>query len=382
MAESSKDQGGVELIPLASLLVEDDRNPIGIIEPPKEEVMKEEEKIEDPTEEGISLENFNNDSSLKDEKNIAEDSNEDGEKKVSEKQETTTEVSEQYRQTLKSVFGINKITIEDEDGNEVEKTIDEMDVDMETFQELVEKELAYRKEEANKNKISIEGISERTKKLIEIEQKGGDIMKLLKIEETYSEPLSGLDLTTQQGQVDAIYLRRKATGLSDKEINILIKGYVAEGILEEEALQAQSELKAIIDQEYEKEKERTEKELIKREEHLKRFKKDFRDKLSEKFTLNDNMTNKLVTTLTKKSDDGKYYLDDAYLEAMGNPETATELVLFLTDREEFLKQITAKAVHKNQLETAKKLKIVRSSHGGTSTTDSYKKEKVISLDNL
>jgi hypothetical protein len=387
MNNSKKDQGSVELISLESLLSGDDRNPIGIVSEKEDEIVPplkeegDEKKDDDVT--LIALEDIDNESSLKDKKENADDADEGGETKGSEKQAIApTETSEQYRQTLKNVFGITKFTEEDEDGNEVEVSIDEIEMDGETFQKLVEQELAYQKEEANKGKISIEGVSDYTKKLIEIEQKGGDTLKLLQVKEAYSDPLANLDLTTKQGQVDAIYLRKKAQGATDKEINILIKGLEAEGILEEEAIQAESELKALIDQQFENERIKAEKVALEREETMKKFKKDFRDKLSEKFTLNDNVKSKLVTSLTKKGEDGKYQLDNAYLAAMSDPETATELVLFLSDREEFLKQVTAKAVQKTQLESAKKLKIIRSANGGTGTNDPVKTGKLIPLDNL
>jgi hypothetical protein len=385
MSENKKDPGSVELISLESLLSGDDRNPIGIVAEEKEEdtPINEEVESKEGDEKLIILDDINNESSLKDNEGNADDADEGGETKGSEKQAIApTEVSEQYRETLKSVFGITKITEEDENGNEVEMSIDEIEMDSETFQKIVEQELAYQKEEANKGKISIEGVSDYTKRLIEIEQKGGDTLKLLQVKEAYSDPLANLDLTTKQGQVDAIYLRKKAQGSTDKEINILIKGLEAEGILEEEAIQAESELKALIDQQFENEKIRAEKVAAEREETMKKFKKDFKDKLSEKFTLNDNMKSKLVTNLTKKGEDGKYQLDNAYLAAMSDPETATELVLFLSDREEFIKQITTKAVQKTQLESAKKLKIIRSSNGGAGTNDLVKSGKLIPLENL
>ena len=388
MTDNKKDSGSVELISLESLLAGDDRNPIGIIsdksldtvDPPLNEEGDDEGEKKDDV---IIIDPADDISSLKDKKDIDEVINEGGREKSSEKQETAPkEMSEQLRQTLKSAFGITTVTEEDEDGNEVEVSIDDIDVDNETFQKLVEQELAFRKEEASKGKISADGLSDHTKKLIEIEHNGGDTLKLLQIKEAYSDPLSQLDLTTKQGQIDAIYLRQKSKGATDKEVSILLKGLEAEGILEEEAFNAEAELKAIIDKTFEDERIKSEKLAAEREEQAKKFKKDFREKLSEKFTLNDTLKNKLVTALTKKGEDGKYQLDQAYLRAMSNPDVATELVLFLTDREEFIKQVSTKEVQKAKMETARKLKIVRGSNGGSGTSDPTKQDKLIPLDNL
>jgi hypothetical protein len=61
---------------------------------------------------------------------------------------------------------------------------------------------------------------------------------------------------------------------------------------------------------------------------------------------------------TKQNEEGKFELDNRYNEYRMDPEKAARIALFLSDEDEFIKQVTKKAVTEKQLDTARKIKII------------------------
>jgi hypothetical protein len=269
------------------------------------------------------------------------------------------ESSKLYKDTLKSLWGedISSISVE-ENGEEVEYNIEDVELDAETFADIIRSKFEAEKENATKNKISIDQVSDFTKSLIEIDQNGGDVRSLLEVKQAYSDPLDNLDLNDPNDQAQVVYLRGLASNQNEADIKRLIKSYSEEGILEDMAQQAESELRAAVDAKIQEELRRSEEDKKEREELFKAYRKDVKEYVTKSFELKDNYKNKLVDMATKITPEGSYELDLKYQEWRLNPEKASELALLMYDREEFIKQITRKAIHNEKLETAKKLKII------------------------
>ncbi len=370
-----KDQGSVDLIDIASLLGQDIGSeptlPIEGLNKPADLA----HELDQPNPETVEDVPGDKISSLTDIINKEEVVNDDELLLDGEKQKNITNTtSEQFRTSLKNLFSIEKI-VQEVNGEEVEVSIDEVDIDQETFEMIAKQALENQKEELNKDKISVKGVSDFTKSLIEIDKNGGNVSQLLKVKEAISDPLDQLDLTQRQDQIDAIYLRKKAQGQADDEINILIKGYEAEGLLEEKAIQAESELREAVNKQVELAKEQAENAAKEREERMKSYKKDLKQVLGTKFQLNDTSLTKIVDLSTKKGKNGRFEIDNAFTQAMSDPEVASDLVLLLFDRDEYIKQVTNKKVIESKLETAKTIKIIRSNSGGTSGSDPSRSKK-------
>jgi hypothetical protein len=269
------------------------------------------------------------------------------------------ESSKLYKDTLKSLWGedISSISVE-ENGEEVEYNIEDVELDAETFADIIRSKFEAEKENATKNKISIDQVSDFTKSLIEIDQNGGDVRSLLEVKQAYSDPLDNLDLNDPNDQAQIVYLRGLASNQNEADIKRLIKSYSEEGILEDMAQQAESELRAAVDAKIQDELKKSEEDKKEREELFKAYRKDVKEYVTKSFELKDNYKNKLVDMATKITPEGSYELDLKYQEWRLNPEKASELALLMYDREEFIKQITRKAIHNEKLETAKKLKII------------------------
>ena len=296
------------------------------------------------------------------------------------------ENSEFYKRSLKAMFGdtISHLVEEDEQGNEVEIALEDALITENYYNQIVQSKLEDIKAEASKDKISTKGVSDFARDLVEIDRNNGDISELLKAKETYSDPLDNLDLTTEQGQVQAVYLRMMAGGQDEDTTRRLINSYKAEGILEEKALAAEVELKEAIKQQVEKAKEVAQTQADERRTLLKDYKKDIKTSL-ERYQLNDGMKNKVVLLATKEDETGRFELDKVYYQHRENPQDAADLALFLLDKEEFIKQVTNSAVEATKLTTAKKLKVVTDSGGGPTLVDNNKKKSgsgMISLQSL
>lgn len=281
------------------------------------------------------------------------------------KPEVETESSILYKNTLKSVFGDTLGSLVQEiDGVEQEIALEDLEMDSELFADILKSKLEEVKEDARKNTISSEGISEFTNKLIELERNGGDVRSLLEVKQAYSDPLEGLDLDVVEDQKEILYLRGKAAGQSDKDINLLIEIYESKGLLESEAAEAEKSLRAAIDAQMERAIETAKENTRIKEEQFKEYKKGLKENLN-KFELKDGAKAKLLDIATKPNKDGKYDLDEAYNAWRMTPEKAAELALFLTDKDEYIKQVTKTAIKEKQVEIARKIKIIPRTTGGT-----------------
>lgn len=272
-----------------------------------------------------------------------------------------------YKNNLKELFG-EGITIiqEDEQGNEVETLVDDIVVDKDLYTEIVSSQLDAIKEEASQGKISTEGLSDFIIDLVEIDRNGGDITALMAAKETITDPLDRLDISTVEGQREAVYLRLRAAGQSDDSIKRLMRSYETEGILEEIAIKAEEELRAAV--QYEVDKAKQEAQMMKEEriQKLKSYRKELKNNLTNNFQLKESITNRIVTLATKEDDKGRFEMDKLYYKFREDPEKAARLALFLLDEEEFVSQVTSKAVQNTKLETAKKIRVIKKS--GTTTT--------------
>lgn len=269
-----------------------------------------------------------------------------------------------FKNALKSIFGDIGAIVQEVDGVEEEINFDDLEVDLETFKDIALSKIAEIEEKANQNKISAEGISEFTKALIEVEKNGGDIKQLLEYKDVYSDPLATLDMDTEQGQVDAIFLRLKASGRTDKEIEYTVKGYKEDGILGEMAHTAKEELEGAIKAKVEAEKQRAADNAKAMEEQMKSYRKELKENLGG-FELKDSIKTKLVDYATKKDQNGQYELDKLYREHRLDPKKVGDLALFLADKEEYIKQVSKKEVTEVKLESAKKLKIIKRTDSST-----------------
>jgi len=315
---------------------------------------------------------------------VEEGNQEEGEEETPSQEEP--EPNNFYKDTVKELFGEDQMFIqEDEDGNEVEVSIDDLDVDASTFKQLIENKIDSEKEKALEGKISSEGISDITKDLIEIDRNGGSIRDLLEYKDAYTDPLDSIDLTSEQGQIAAIELYLRGRQEPEDEISLRIDAYKKNGLLEEKAKQFDSSIRESVKALTEKRKEEALEQKKQREELFKKYRKDLGEQIKSKFDMKESVRKRLVDNATKKEEDGEYRIDKLYKQARSNPEDMALLSLFFEDREEFFRQTTSKDLNKRRLQDQKAIRIGAKSNNkfeGSKKGKDPKKSNVISFEEL
>lgn len=277
---------------------------------------------------------------------------------------------------------IDDIEAFDVEGEEI--PFEDMDIDADTFIDILKIKQEELKEKLLENKVSTESISDFTKKLIEIEKNGGNVQEALLSYQKYKNPIDTLDLTSEEDQQSVIYLKLQASGLEDRDIIDIIKTYKSNGDLSDKAVQAKEDLEKAFN----KQMEALNQEAIERKQRYEESLKTYRDNLSKnlsKFSLTDSYKKKVLDLATKQDNNGKFELDRIYAEIRQDPEKATDLVMFLTNRDEYIKQLTEEVKRDSNLNVMKKLKLVpkgKSSVNLSSNRNNVKDNNFIDLDKL
>lgn len=284
-----------------------------------------------------------------------------------------------FKQVINSLVE-NKIfegfdTIETEDG---EISFEDFEVDENTFVDIIKSKLDEIKETAASN--TTKGLSDFTKHLLEIEKNGGNVSQALETYQNYQNPLEGFDLSDEIDQQKVIFMKyHQVMGMEKDVVMDLIEGFVNKGKLEDEAIKADTEIRNAVSKQLEAINEQAKKDKDKKKENLKIYRDKLRENLNS-FDINDNYKRKILDLATKEDESGNFQLDSVYYEIRNNPEKAASLILFLTDPEEYNKQITNKEVRNTQLDTFKKLKLVK--RGGDNIKIQSKDKKPINNKDL
>lgn len=277
------------------------------------------------------------------------------EPKVTEKPKVTEGTD--YKSLIKSLVD-KKIfegfdTIETEDG---EIPFEDFDVDSETFVEIVKSKIEEVKEQAGSN--TTKGLSDFTKHLLEIEKNGGNVSQALETYQNFQDPLDSFDLTDEIDQQKVIFMKyHNVMGMERDVVIDLIDGFMSKGKLEDEAFKAETEIRGAINKQLDEINRQAVSEKEKKKEGLKLYRKNLGEKLNE-FQLNENYKRKILDIATKEDETGAFQLDSLYYNQRNDPEKAAALLLFLTDQEEYKRQITNEEVRNTKLDTFKKLKLV------------------------
>ena len=294
-----------------------------------------------------------------------------------------------HHQMLKKLFGKSEITVLIErDGQEVEVPVEEVNLDEDQFAQIVQEKIRRDKEEATKDKISTEGVSDFVRDIIEIDKRGGKIADLIKLRESYLDPLNQIDTTTIEGQKAVLRLRLLAANNDEESIDIFISGYEQKGILEQKALAAEAEIREAVKAQVENRKQAAIKAIEDEKERVRTFRKEMKAVVDKEFELNDAAKSRLIDFATKTDDKNHIAeLDRKFFEAKQDPKRALLLSLLLSDEEEFFKQVTRKEVTETKLSTAIKLGTVKSDKTASDTDLNHNKgkgddEHFIALPNL
>lgn len=272
------------------------------------------------------------------------------------------------------------------DTEEGEVPFEDMNIDKDTFVALMKHNQEELKEKLTSNSVSIDGVSEFTKKLISIEKHGGNVQKALQAYQTIKQPLESIDINDTKGQRAICYLRLQQNGITGEEANDLIDSYEIKGILEDKAIAFKSQLDEAFNNWVTQQEQVAIDEDRKYRESLKTYKASLNEvfKSSKEFNISETHRKKLLDIATKEREDGLFELDDLIDNHRRNPVDAAELLLFVTDKEAFIKAKAQKLLDEQNKKVFKTINIIPKSKTGVDLSGKSKKidDVIIPLDNL
>lgn len=234
-----------------------------------------------------------------------------------------------------------------EDGSEV--TINDLDLtDEDVFYNVITTVLEGQKEDLQKDKIDVGQVSDFTKKLIQADKAGANIIDILKQYDQTAAPIERLDIDNKADQIKIIRHYVDLLGLPKDEADEFYKGIINKGeeYVEAKAIKYKSELDKKMDSIIQERTRQAAEKKAKDLEDFKRYKKELKNSFQQKYQLNDNMVAKALD-FSLKSIEGKPGVSKAHervREMLMNPEEAPDLIMFLMNPEEFVKQKSNKVV--------------------------------------
>ena len=280
-----------------------------------------------------------------------------------------------YKNVIKSVWGddIGAVLSTDEEGNEVETLFEDMEVDESTAADIIKSKLAEI-EETYKSRVSIDDVSDFTKRLIDIESNGGDYKEAVNLYNTYQDPLESLDLENENDQIKVIVMRNRANEMGDEDIRDLIDSYKIKGILKERSETAKEDLTTAIDAKLDQISKEASDRKEKHNQDLKVYKTNIKTVMKD-YTVKEATKSRIISATTKMDEDGRYEIDKIYNEVRRDPVKIAELSLFLLDKEAFLQKVGKVAKTEQNKSTLKTLKMISNKSKTTVQKDNENKNK-------
>lgn len=248
------------------------------------------------------------------------------------------------------------IEIENEAGEkELVPITDIKDFTPELFAQIKEQQAELKKQELDSKYISVEGIDDRTKRMIELKKAGGDLTELIQQEVQYVNPLNGLDLDDERVQEHLIRQKYTSLGWKPKHIEAEIEELKEAMTLDLEAKKVIGEINSNFDKVVEQKRE----EQLNQIEEAKKSQKEFKKTMVEAFRSldlkNDNLVKSLVEVTSKYDEYGLTDVDKAFFEAKNNPELFAKVAFLLTDEKSFSDFSGVKIKNKTNTEVLRKV---------------------------
>lgn len=313
--------------------------------------------VDDPNKNGINKEGDNNvDDNVNTKEGSQDDVNKEGLVDDLLKKNTINYRSIVDTLNNKGVIDLTNSVFTNEDGEEL--TIDSIDLSNEdNFCDFIATIINSQKEELMQDKIDVNSISDFTKKLIEAEKSGANILDILKEYDRTSAPVEKWDVDNKSDQLKIIRHYVSLLDLPKEDADEYYNSIISKGddFIEARAMKYKSELKKRMDTIIEDRRRKAEEKKVKDLEDLKRMKKELRTSLSQKYQLNDNMLNKALNLRFSTSDKepGVPLVIEKTRQMLMNPEEAPDLIMFLMNPEEFVKQKSIKKVRDEKIKTYK-----------------------------
>lgn len=242
---------------------------------------------------------------------------------------------------------LKDVVFSGENGEEI--TINDLDFSKEdSLCDILSTVLESQKEDIAKDKIDVTSVSDITKKLIQADKAGANIVDILKQYDTNVAPIEKLDIENKADQIKIVRHYVDLLGLPKDEADEFFKGIINKGeeYVEAKAIKYKAELDKRMDDIIQQRTKEAAEKKAKDAEDFRRYKKDLKSSIQAKYQLNDTMVSKALDFALKPSESnpGITKAFNRVREMMMNPEEAPDLIMFLMNPGEFIKQKSNQAV--------------------------------------
>lgn len=242
---------------------------------------------------------------------------------------------------------LKDVVFSGENGEEI--TINDLDFSKEdSLCDILSTVLESQKEDIVKDKIDVTSVSDITKKLIQADKAGANIVDILKQYDTNVAPIEKLDIENKADQIKIVRHYVDLLGLPKDEADEFFKGIINKGeeYVEAKAIKYKAELDKRMDDIIQQRTKEAAEKKAKDAEDFRRYKKDLKSSIQAKYQLNDTMVSKAIDFALKPSESnpGITKAFNKVREMMMNPEEAPDLIMFLMNPGEFIKQKSNQAV--------------------------------------
>ena len=242
---------------------------------------------------------------------------------------------------------LKDVVFSGENGEEI--TINDLDFSKEdSLCDILSTVLESQKEDIVKDKIDVTSVSDITKKLIQADKAGANIVDILKQYDTNVAPIEKLDIENKADQIKIVRHYVDLLGLPKDEAYEFFKGIINKGeeYVEAKAIKYKAELDKRMDDIIQQRTKEAAEKKAKDAEDFRRYKKDLKSSIQAKYQLNDTMVSKALDFALKPSESnpGITKAFNRVREMMMNPEEAPDLIMFLMNPGEFIKQKSNQAV--------------------------------------
>lgn len=242
---------------------------------------------------------------------------------------------------------LKDVVFSGENGEEI--TINDLDFSKEdSLCDILSTVLESQKEDIVKDKIDVTSVSDITKKLIQADKAGANIVDILKQYDTNVASIEKLDIENKADQIKIVRHYVDLLGLPKDEADEFFKGIINKGeeYVEAKAIKYKADLDKRMDDIIQQRTKEAAEKKAKDAEDFRRYKKDLKSSIQEKYQLNDTMVSKALDFALKPSESnpGITKAFNRVREMMMNPEEAPDLIMFLMNPGEFIKQKSNQAV--------------------------------------
>jgi hypothetical protein len=259
-------------------------------------------------------------------------------------------VSNNYNNKIKQLIEdglIEDVAIGVNDGDTTKEVfLSELEISSEAdYKEILNSYKAAKDNELKEKYISVDGLDETTKKLIELKKAGGDISQLIQEDVQFIDTLERMknNIDDEQQQINIVYHDLKNKGLSEKVIKAQIEDLMDNADLDKVASDILNREIDKYEQSIEDKRQAQLKIIDEEKERQKEFKKEITSKVKD-FKLDESLQKILIQNSTVRDQNGLTNTDKLYFDSINDPEKHAKIAFMLHNYEEFENLISQKKV--------------------------------------